>query len=74
MSINFNHAAFIRSAVSPKDFLRDGPLAHIMEQGKSGIEMNFFRSQRWNESSGGKGTQKPFCQVFKLYAVGRLVN
>ena len=41
-----------------EDFLRDGPLAYIMEPGKNSIELDFFRSQRWNDSGGGKVTQK----------------
>lgn len=57
-----------------EDFLRDGPLAHIVEQGESGIEPNLLCGQRRNDSRGGKGTQKPLRQVFKLYAVGRVVN
>lgn len=57
-----------------EDFLRDGPLANIMEQGKRGIEPNFLCGQRRNDGGGGKGTQKPFRQVFKLYAVGGVRN
>ena len=57
-----------------EDFLRNGPFTHIMEQGESGVELNLLCGQRRNDSSGGKGTQKPLRQVFKLYAVGRVVN
>lgn len=57
-----------------EDFLRDGPLAYIMEPGKNSIELDFFRSQRWNDSGGGKGTQKLFRQVIKLYAVGSVLH
>ena len=57
-----------------EDFLRDGPLAYIMEQSEGGIELNLLCGQRWNNSGGGKDTQKPLRQVFKLYAVGRVVN
>lgn len=57
-----------------ENFLRDSPLAHVMEQGERGIELNFLCGQRRNDGGGGKDTQKPLRQVFKLYAVGRVVN
>ncbi len=57
-----------------ENFLRDGPLAHIMEQGESGIELNLLCGQRRNDGGGGKGTQKLLRQVFELYAVGGVVN
>ena len=57
-----------------ENFLRDDPLAHVMEQSEGSVELNLLCGQRRNDSSGGKGTQKPLRQVFKLYAVGRVVN
>ena len=57
-----------------ENFLRDGPLAHVMEQGQGGVEPDFRHSQRWNDSGGGKGTQKLFRQVIKLYAVGSVLH
>ena len=36
-----------------EDFLRDGPLAYVMEQGQGGIELDFGRSQRrWRRYAG----------------------
>ena len=57
-----------------EDFLRDGPLAYVMEQGQGGIELDFGRSQRRNDSGGGEGTQGPLCQAFKLHAMGSMVH
>ena len=57
-----------------EDFLRNAPLAHVMEQGQGGIKLYLSHSQRRDDSRSGKGTQKLSGQVFKLYAVGSMVH
>ena len=74
--VGLHHLKFLRGQVTRlvENFLRDGPLAHVMEQGQGGVEPDFRHSQRWNDSGSGKGTQKLSGQVFKLYAVGSVVH
>lgn len=76
MSINFNRAAFIRSAVSSQDFLRDG-LPQLAFAGRSNVGKSSVINRLVNRknfarvgASPGKTTQiNYFCLDEKVYLV-----